>query len=125
VLFTSSGIVAVGASQAAVAGLFSIIGLVLATRLLGVSPRRILGAMWPPLAATAAMSAVVLAVDQAIEPAWPSLIAGGLAGAATYLGVLWLVAREALRDLRAKLRPARPAPPSGDLLVARETDVIA
>jgi hypothetical protein len=91
----------------------------------GEAPKalRIAAAMWPAMAATAVMAAVIVPLDQAIAPAWPSLVACGAAGGATYLGVLWLVARDALMDLRAKLRPA--APPAGDLTVVRETDVIA
>jgi O-antigen/teichoic acid export membrane protein len=123
-LLANRGIVAVAGCQAAVAGLFSIIGLVLASRLLQVGPHRLLGAIWPPLVASAAMAGVLFVLERAITPPWPTLVASGVAGAAVYLGMLWLLARDALRDLWLKLRPSG-TPPVSELTVARETDVIA
>lgn len=123
-LVADEGIVAVAACQAAVAGLFSVIGLALAARLLAVEPLRILGAIWPPLVAAAAMAAIIFAVARPIESPWLSLIAAGIVGAPVYLGALWITAREDLLDLRAKLARPRPLPPS-DVAVARETDVIS
>jgi O-antigen/teichoic acid export membrane protein len=107
------GIVAVGACQAAVAGLFSVIGLALACRLLEVRPREMAAAAWPAVAGTAVMTLAILGVTLVVEGDWPLVIAGGIVGAATYVAVLWLVARDALLDLRDKIRPLRPPVRSG------------
>ena len=57
------------------------------------------------------------------------MLAGGAAGAAVYIGLLGLLAPDAVRDLRDKLRSA-PPPGEGPArpirsTVTRETDVIA
>jgi PST family polysaccharide transporter len=120
-LFVDRGITAVAACQAAVAGLFAVIGLLVASRLLTVRLRAMLGAVWPPLIATTAMAAVTYGVDAAVPGVWPSLLAAGLAGAAVYAGVVWLVARDAVEDLLRKLRPV-PPPPMPDIAVAGKGD---
>jgi hypothetical protein len=43
---------------------------------------------------------VLFPIERAIDSPWPALIAGGLAGSAVYLGLLWVVARDALLRLR-------------------------
>jgi O-antigen/teichoic acid export membrane protein len=128
-IFVDNGLTAVAATHAVVAGLFSVIGIFLASRLLGVRLSRLVKLGAAPLAATAAMSAVVLAIDTLIGSAVLTVIAAGAAGAAVYIGLLALLAGDAVRDLRDKLRSA-PLPaeePGGPdpLAVAHETDVIA
>jgi PST family polysaccharide transporter len=128
-IFVSSGITAVAATHAVVAGLFSVIGILLASRLLGVRLSRLLSLGVAPLVATAAMSAVVVGVDSLLDSAPATVLVAGAAGAAVYLGVLMLLAPDAVRDLRDKLRAAPSAQAEQDqidpLAVTRETDVIA
>ena len=128
-IFVSSGITAVAATHAVVAGLFSIIGIYIASRLLDVRLTRLLALGVAPLVATAAMAAVVVGVDSLIDSALATVIVAGAAGAAVYLGVLVLLAPDAVRDLRDKLRSAPSARAEEDqidpLAVTRETDVIA
>ena len=75
------------------------------------------------------MSAVVIGVDSLLESALATVLVAGSAGAAVYLGVLMLLAPDAVRDLRDKLRAA-PSPQAAQdaidpLAVTQETDVIA
>jgi PST family polysaccharide transporter len=108
-LLVDRGIDWVAASQAAVAGLFSLIGLALATRLLSVRPGEIARAVWPCLLPTAGMAGVLLAIDAAIGPEWLVVVAGGIAGAATYLGLVALIAPSSLQYIRHRLA-GRSAP---------------
>jgi O-antigen/teichoic acid export membrane protein len=128
-IFVDDGLTAVAATHAVVAGLFSVIGILLASRLLSVPLWRLVQLGAAPFVATAAMSAVVLAIDALLDSAVLTVIAGGAAGAAVYIGLLGVLAPDALRDLRDKLRSApRPAEEPGapdPLTVTRETDVIA
>lgn len=107
------GMVAIAAVQAAVAGLFAAIGIVLASRLLGTGLRAIGVAVWPALAAGAPLAAVAFAGHELLggHPVL-ALIATTAAGAAVYLGVLWLVAPAALMRLwRTAFPPPTPAAP--------------
>ena len=108
-LVVDRGIDAVAASQAAVAGLFSLIGLGLATRLLSVRPSEIARAVWPCLLPTAGMAAVLIGIDAAIGPEWLVILAGAVAGAVTYLGLVAIVAPASLRYIRLRLA-GRTAP---------------
>lgn len=127
-IFTSSGITAVAGCQAAVAGLFSLIGLWLAARLLEVDLRSMLLAFWQPVVATAALAAVVVGIDLLVEDAWLTLVLAGVAGGLAYLGVVWLIARDALLDLLSKLRPQQPVvegEEDDDLAASAKGDVFA
>jgi hypothetical protein len=128
-IVVDSGISAVAATHAVVAGLFSVIGIVIASRLLNVRLKRLVSLGAVPLVATAAMSAVVLGLDALIDSALVTILVAGAAGAAVYTGLLSLLAPDAVRDLREKLRSApRPAEQPGEpdpLAVTHETDVIA
>ncbi len=128
-IFVDRGLTAVAATHAVVAGLFSVIGIALASRLLAVRARDLVRLGAAPLVATAAMSVVVFAIDSLFDSALVSVIAGAAAGAAVYLAVLSMLARDAVEDLRTKLRSPRvPAEAPGELdplTVTRETDVIA
>lgn len=122
-VFVDDGIVAVAGCQAAVAALFSVVGLLLASRLLRVRLRRLVAAMAPTLIATAGMAVALALVSEGVAALWATLIVAAVAGAAVYLGLLWLVARDAVLELLARLRGAQPV--ASDLAVSRETDVIA
>lgn len=99
-LFVDDGITAVAASQAGVAGTFALIGTVLATRILAVRPVEMLHAIWAPLVAGSAAAAAIWAAEALIASPLVSLVAAGLAGAATYLGALFLVSPRTVLDLR-------------------------
>ena len=123
-VFVDEGIVAVAACQAAVAGLFALIGIGLASRLLGVGGRSIWSAIWPALVAAGAVVLVTYPIQGALGNTLVALVAGGAAGTAAYAAVLWLVARDAVLDFVRRMRGRAPdAVP--DLPAARETDVIA
>jgi O-antigen/teichoic acid export membrane protein len=123
-IFVHEGTSAVAASHAAVAGLFSIIGILLASRLLSVPLRRLLGLALAPALATAGMVAAILVVDGLLDSPWPTILAAAAAGGCVYLGALWYLAPGAVADIRDKLR-RRPQVPESDLTVVRETDVVA
>ena len=108
-LLVDEGIDAVAASQAAVAGLFSMIGLGLASRMLAVRPREIAGAIWPAIVPTAGAAVVLLLVDRALDTPWLVLVAAAPAGAVAYVGLVALVAPDTMRYIAQRLR-GRPAP---------------
>lgn len=103
-VFVDDGIVAVAACQAAGALLVATLSTVLAVRLLDVPIRALLGGLLPPMLAAAVMGAALLPLAGALAP-WPAIVLGGLAGVVVYGGVLWIVAREALEHLWARVRP--------------------
>jgi len=120
VVFVHEGIVAVAACQAVVAGIFALIGIGLATRLLSADPKRLLGSAWPSLAAGAVMAAVLALLLWAIDSPWVVLALGVPLGAVAYLGMLWVLAADSLRYLWSTAFPAGlrtatspPDPPSG------------
>jgi O-antigen/teichoic acid export membrane protein len=105
-LLVDRGIVAVAACQAGAAGLVALLSTVLAARLLAVRPVALLGELWAPLLAATLMGAALLGVQHAL-PRWPALLVGVVVGTAVYVGVLWVVKRDALVHLWQRLRPAR------------------
>lgn len=123
-IFVSEGTTAVAGCQAAVAGLFSVIGILLASRLLSVPLRRMLRLAVVPLIASGAMAAVILGSDALLDDQWVTLVVAGLAGGAVYLAAIGLLAPDAVRDLRSKLRRT-PEIETPDMTKVRETDVIA
>jgi hypothetical protein len=100
-------------------------------RIIGVGPRAVWENLWPSLVAAGGMAAVLVPIEQAIDPAWPTLIVGALAGGLTYLGLLWLLARDSLRRLfetaLGRGRRSEPEPPEPDLppTELHESDVLA
>lgn len=108
-IFTSSGLVAVAACQAVAVGSVEAVGLWLGSRLLGVSIRNIWSEVGPSLAAGAVMVVPMLVIASAGASPIITALGGGLAGAATYLGCLWLIARETLTYIYAKVRPRSAA----------------
>jgi O-antigen/teichoic acid export membrane protein len=107
VVFVDHGIVAVAACQAAVAALFAVINLFLASRMLDTGLRRILVSAAPPLIAGAAMGLVVWVISEIVAgPALTLVIAVPL-GAVSYVATLWLIAPEAIRKLWRMAFPDR------------------
>jgi PST family polysaccharide transporter len=120
--FVDDGIVAVAICMASVLGLFALVSTVAGMRVLHVGLRQVWNAVWPPLAATAGMVAVLVPIERMIDSPWPALIAGGVLGGATYLALLWVFARDALMRLRDLARAPRPAPSEP---TPRETGTLA
>jgi O-antigen/teichoic acid export membrane protein len=110
-VFVDRGIVAVAACQAAVAALFAVVGIVLASRLLDVGVHRLWSAIWPSLIGALAMLAVALAVNAAVGPPWLALVTAGPLASTAYLGTLWLIDRASILRLHALVfaRTARPS----------------
>jgi PST family polysaccharide transporter len=102
-LVVDQGIVAVAACQAAVAALFALIGLGIASRMLAVAPAHLASALWPALVAAAGMGVAGLAASVAIESPWAAIAVGVPLSAAVYAGLLWLLARDVVRDIRRRL----------------------
>ena len=116
-LFVDDGIVAVAGCQAAVAGLFAVIGLTIASRMLAVRPGELASALLPPTAAAAAMGLVAFAVSSALDAPWAALVAGVAAAIPTYFGGLWVLAPDVIRDLRRRVAHAVAASPGAGTTV--------
>ncbi len=101
------GIVAVAWCQATVAGLFAVIGLAIASRMLGVGAARLASALLPALVPAVGMGALQVAVVATIASPWAALAVGVPAGAAAYAGLLALVAPGVVRDARRRVSDAR------------------
>jgi O-antigen/teichoic acid export membrane protein len=106
-IFVDQGIVAVAACLASVTGLFAVINLGFAARLLKVRAVAILKAAWPSIVATAAMVAALVPLERAIDADWPALVCGALIGSCVYVAFLWLLARESLIQLRDTAFPRK------------------
>lgn len=122
-IFVDDGIVAVASCLAVVTGVFAVLGLALAMRLLSVSAREMWSAIWPALTATAGMTILLLPIERAIGAPWLTLVAGGIVGGVAYLALLWLFARDSLLRLRNMAFPRVAAPE--DAIGTRETDPVA
>jgi O-antigen/teichoic acid export membrane protein len=120
--FVDDGIVAVATCMASVLGLFALVSNVAGMRVLKVRPHQVWSALWPPLAATTGMVAVLVPIERTIDSPWPALIAGSALGGATYLLLLWVFARDALIRLREIARPPVPGPTD---CAPRETETAA
>jgi O-antigen/teichoic acid export membrane protein len=107
-LLVDEGIVALAWVQAGIAISATIVSIGVAQRLLGVSTRRVVAAVAPPVAATAGMALALLGVNELVSDPWPAIVAGLVVGGVVYLGLLALVARDTLRHLRAVAFP-KPA----------------
>jgi lipopolysaccharide exporter len=108
-LVVDHGIVAVAACEAGVAALVAVVSTLLAKRLLAVPYAALLGELWAPLVAAAVSGAAMYGVAQRL-PTWPALFVGAAVGAALYLGVLWVVRREALVGVWRRLGALRRQP---------------
>ena len=85
-LVVDRGIVAVATCQAAIGGLFALIAIVLASRLLGTGGRAILAAAWPTIAGGGAMALVLAGASLVIDDPYVRLVARGAGGRARVPG---------------------------------------
>lgn len=99
-IFVDDGIVAVAACQAGVAALFACIGLGLATRFIPVGFGDIFGAVLAPAIAAVGMAAALVPVLLLVSSSAASLVIGVAVAAATYGGLLAVLAGDSLRQLR-------------------------
>jgi O-antigen/teichoic acid export membrane protein len=106
-VFVGDGIVAVAACQAAVAGLFAVIGLGIASRMLRVGPAQLASAIVPAAVAAVGMGAAALVISLAISAPGAALAIGIPVSAGTYAGLLWLAAPDVVHDLRYRIADAR------------------
>lgn len=114
-LFADQGIVAVAICMAGMQAAGLLLNWGAATRRLGVTPWRAFRAMWVPAVAAVGMGAVLYPIEQAISSPWLALLAGGSAGAIVYGGLVWLLARdvvEQLREMAGGRGDASDAPPT-------------
>ncbi len=90
----------VGWVHAAVAFLFGLITLAIASRMLHASWRQLVGALRPAVLAGAVMSLVVLAVMSSLQNAGPffQLVSGIITGAIVFTMTLWFVERSAVLE---------------------------
>ena len=112
-LFVRHGIWVAAATQGIAAAASSVVGIVIAQRLLAVSLRDILRAAWPALAAGAVMAVPMFLVEHAISEPELALAVGAVGGAVLYVVALVVVAPDSLRYLRQRLsakEPERPPP---------------
>jgi O-antigen/teichoic acid export membrane protein len=113
-LFVDQGLNAVAAVQATVAALAAVVGIGLATRLIGVGLPSILQAMWPAVFAGAVMAVPMLVVVVSLdEAALIELALAGLTGWLAYLATLWILAPDSIRYLYTTMFPDGNAPKEG------------
>jgi PST family polysaccharide transporter len=105
VVFTDHGIVAVALVTTLLQAALVPVQVTIVSRQLKMSLWESARTLLVPLAGSAVMAAVLIPVEQLIEPPLPALIVGVVAGAAVYLGMLWLLARDQLLRLRAMAFP--------------------
>ena len=110
-LVVDQGILAVAICQTAVACVFDAIGIVLASRLLGVGLRAIFAASWAPVVAAAGMATVVLGIDVLVDGSVPTVLIAPLVGGVAYLGLIRLLLPDVFAGVRSMLRPVPPPPP--------------
>lgn len=110
-VLVDQGIAAAAACQAVVAVAFGVIDLGLASRLLGVRVRDIVGAIAQPVVAVAVMSLVVVPAALLLEAPLAAVLVASIMGALVYGVALWQLMPAALSDLRRLVVPASQRPP--------------
>jgi lipopolysaccharide exporter len=132
-LFAPRGILAVAIVMAAMQGVFSIAGWTVASRMLDAAPRRLLGALAPPVAAALTMAVPLGLVVLVVPGPLPALVLGSIVAAGAYALGVRVFAPDAIERLRgaaggkgggageggggggggasARTRPARPVRP--------------
>lgn len=104
-VFVHQGIVAIAACQAVVMTGFTVLAMGVATRMLNVTVRQLAVACRPAVIAVAGLTVALVAVERSIVEPWPALAVGVATGGGVYVGLLWLVARDAMRELVRKALP--------------------
>ena len=103
----SHGIVAVAGCQAAVRVIVVAAGMVVSTRVLGLRTRELWSVTWPAMIAAGGMAAVIVPVERAIVSPWVALVTSVALGGTVYVGLAWLLARDAVSSLWTLARGAR------------------
>ena len=80
------------------------VSMAIACRLLELRVSRLWGPVWPSLVAAGVLALVLWPLDQAIDSSWLTLLAAAVLGVPVYVGALWLVAPDSLRELVDRLR---------------------
>lgn len=100
VIFTDQGIMAVALATTAIQAVSLPITAVVASRRLRLPLMANVRALVPAAVAAAVMTAAIVPIERFVAAPLPALLLGGIAGAAVYLGMLMLVARDDLVRLR-------------------------
>lgn len=109
VIFTPKGILAVAIATTALQVVPPTLQSIIVSRQLALPLRVSARVLLPTVTASAAMAAVLLPLQKLIWTPLPTLLVCIPVGAAIYLGVLWLTARDDLRRLRGMAMPGRAA----------------
>lgn len=99
-LFADRGIVTVAVCVTGLAAAVAVVQISLASRLIGVPLGRLGRTLLAPVVATCGLAAAVLPIGHLVHAPGAAVAAGVLVGAAVYLGLLWLLAQDDLRQLR-------------------------
>ncbi|CAN5224485.1 hypothetical protein BH09ACT12_BH09ACT12_08690 [soil metagenome] len=107
-LVVHRGVASVALAQVVVAGVVTVVALLVARRqVVGLSVSRILLGLRPAALSTVAMAVVVVALRLGVFHGGPSLVSLlglGVAGGVTFLGGLWVLGRDDLRAVTRMLR---------------------
>ena len=110
-LFVDNGLTAVAGVQAAVAVFAELVGIGLASRLIGVTLPSILRSIWPVAIAAAAKAVPMLVIAGAVSAnEWLELLLAIPAGWLVFLGALWFFAPDAIQYLRRTMFPGQNKP---------------
>jgi O-antigen/teichoic acid export membrane protein len=104
-VFVNQGIVAVSWVQAGIAVAAQLVAMGIAQRMFQVTARSVLGAISPPVLASAALAIVLLVVHHTISAPWPAIIVGATGGVVVYVSLLILLAPDSVRRLRTMAMP--------------------
>lgn len=110
-LAADRGIYAVASVLTACMGVTAAVMLLIASRMLDVSPREMVATVAAPVVATAAMGAAMLPVASLVNTPIVALVLGSLVGAFVYLGAIHLLDRSLLVRLKAMVMPGRAVAP--------------
>jgi O-antigen/teichoic acid export membrane protein len=126
-LFVHQGIVAISWVQAAIAIVAQCATLQFTDRALGVSLRRVVRALAPPVLASLVLAAVFYGIDRTIGRAVPAVVLSVVVGGVIYLGLIYLLMPDLLSRLRSIIFGRSPPKvadtPRGD--AARPVAVVA
>jgi O-antigen/teichoic acid export membrane protein len=109
-IFTSHGIVAVAVATTALQATVAPVQVTVVSRQLVMPLWDSIRELIAPTFAALAMAGILVGIGSVISTPLPLLLVGVPVGAAVYVGLLWLVAREKLLVLRDMAFPGRTAP---------------